>query len=50
MTMMSVPVSNGALAAGTLEQALERFRDSSLKFGAKFGRLGEDCLDLRFRV
>jgi hypothetical protein len=40
MTMMSVLAPNGALVAGTLEQALGRCKDSSFKLWAKFKRLG----------
>jgi hypothetical protein len=40
MTMMSVLAPNGALVAGTLEQALGRCKDSSVKLWAKFKRWG----------
>jgi hypothetical protein len=51
MTMMSVLAPNGALVAGTLEQALGRFKDSSVKnSGPNSSAWDELCLGVRFRV
>jgi hypothetical protein len=40
MTMMSVLAPNGALDAGTLEKALQRFKDSSFKSLGQIQALG----------
>jgi hypothetical protein len=40
MTVMSELTPNGALVAGSLEQTLERFKDSSDKLGPDSGAAG----------
>jgi hypothetical protein len=51
MTMMSELAPDGALVAGSLEQALERFKDSSDKTWGQIPALGdEDRPGQRFRV